>query len=64
MRRLVGAALALLLLGCQPLPHPFEDDRPAARAPIMSLPDTDTILVSPVAGLDPDARQGLAHATA
>jgi len=64
MRCLLGAALALLLLGCQPLPHPFEDDRPAPRAPIMTLPDTDTVLVSPIAGLDPDARQNLAHATA
>jgi len=64
MRCLLGAALALLLLGCQPLPHPFEDDRPAPRAPIMTLPDTVTVLVSPIAGLDPDARQNLAHATA
>ena len=65
MRRRIALALALLLLaGCQPLPHPFEDDRPAARAPIMTLPDSDTVLVSPVAGLAPDVRQKLAHATA
>ncbi|HVM80881.1 MAG TPA: hypothetical protein VMU06_17810 [Stellaceae bacterium] len=65
MRRGLGLALALLLLaGCQPLPHPFEDDRPAPRAPIMTLPDTDTVLVSPIAGLDPEARQKLARAMA
>ncbi|MGE5203774.1 MAG: hypothetical protein ACM3O6_17080 [Acidobacteriota bacterium] len=64
MRRWVAYALALLLAGCQPLPHPFEDDRPGPRAPIMTLRDTDTVLVAPVAGLAPEARGKLAHAIA
>ena len=64
MRRWLGPGLALLLVACQPLPHPFEDDRPGPHAPIMSLPDTSTVLVAPVAGLDPEARGKLARAMA
>jgi hypothetical protein len=64
MRRWLACALALLLAGCQPLPHPFEDDRPGPRAPIMTLRDTDTVLVAPVAGLAPEARGKLARAMA
>jgi hypothetical protein len=62
--RIAVAALALLVAGCQPLPHPFEDDRPAPRAPIMSLRNTTSVAVAPVAGLDPDARDQLAAAMA
>ena len=64
MRHLLACALALLLVGCQPLPHPFEDDRPGPRAPIMTLRDTDTVLVAPVAGLASEARAKLARAMA
>lgn len=64
MRHLLAYALALLLVGCQPLPHPFEDDRPGPRAPIMTLRDTDTVLVAPVAGLASEARAKLARAMA
>jgi hypothetical protein len=64
MRRWLACALALLLVGCQPLPHPFEDDRPGPRAAIMTLRDTDTVLVAPVAGLAPEARGKLARAMA
>ena len=62
--RIVVLALALHLLGCQPLPHPFEDDRPAPRAPIVSLRNTTSVSVAPVAGLEADARDQLAEAMA
>ncbi len=62
--RIAVVALTLLVAGCQPLPHPFEDDRPAPRAPIMSLRNTTSVAVAPVAGLDPDARDQLAAAMA
>jgi hypothetical protein len=62
--RIAAVMLVLLLAGCQPLPHPFEDDRPAPRAPIISLRNTTSIAVAPVAGLDADARDQLADAMA
>jgi hypothetical protein len=62
--RVANLALALLLAGCQPLPHPFEDDRPAPHAPIISLRNTTSVSVAPVAGLEPDARGQLAEAMA
>jgi hypothetical protein len=62
--RMALVALVLLLADCQPLPHPFEDDRPAPRAPIMSLRNTTSVAVAPVAGLDGDARDQLAEAMA
>jgi hypothetical protein len=63
-RHIAAVALALLLAACQPLPHPFEDDRPAPRAPIISLRNTTSVAVAPVAGLEPDARDRLAEAMA
>src|SRR5262249_40532925 len=62
--RSVATALVLLVAGCQPLPHPFEDDRPPPRAPIISLRNTTSVAVPPVAGLEPDARDQLAAAMA
>jgi hypothetical protein len=62
--RIAVVALVLLVAGCQPLPHPFADDKPAPHAPIISLRNTDSVSVAPVAGLDPDARDGLAAAMA
>jgi hypothetical protein len=62
--RMVAAIFAVLLTSCQPLPHPFEDDRPAPRAPIISLRNTTSVAVAPVAGLDSDARDQLAAAMA
>ncbi|HXP74968.1 MAG TPA: hypothetical protein VN823_12560 [Stellaceae bacterium] len=62
--RIAAVALVLLLAGCQPLPHPFEDDRPAPRAPIISLRNATSVAVAPVAGLDGDARDQLAGAIA
>ena len=62
--RIAAVGLALLLASCQPLPHPFEDDKPAPHAPIISLRNTTTVAVAPVAGLEPDARDKLAGAMA
>ena len=62
--RMAALVSALLLAACQPLPHPFEDDRPAPHAPIISLRNTTSVAVAPVAGLDPDARDQLAQAMA
>lgn len=62
--RMAALVSALLLAECQPLPHPFEDDRPAPHAPIISLRNTTSVAVAPVAGLDPDARDQLAQAMA
>ena len=62
--RIAAVGLALLLASCQPLPHPFEDDKPAPHAPIISLRNTTTVAVAPVAGLGPDARDKLAGAMA
>jgi len=62
--RIAAVGLTLLLASCQPLPHPFEDDKPAPHAPIISLRNTTTVAVAPVAGLEPDARDKLAGAMA
>jgi len=62
--RTSAVLLALLFAACQPLPHPFEDDRPAPHAPLISLRNTTSVAVPPVAGLDPDARDQLAQAMA
>lgn len=55
------AALALLA-GCQPLPHPFEDDRPPAA--LLKVPDTAGISVAPVEGEPKPVAARLAAATA
>lgn len=62
--RIGVAVLALLVAGCQPLPHPFEDDKPPPHAPIINLRNTASVAVAPVAGLEPDARDQLADAMA
>jgi len=64
MRRLPAAALLFILSACQPLPHPLADDMPGPKAPILTLRDTASIAVSPVAGIAPDARSQLSAAMA
>ena len=64
MRRLLAALLMLALSGCQPLPHPLADDMPGPQAPILTLRDTASISVSPVAGIATEARDKLASAVA
>ncbi len=46
--RLAVLALAALLVGCQPLPHPFADDRPPAA--LLKVRDGAGVSVAPVAG--------------
>ena len=62
--RIAAVALTLLAASCQPLPHPFDDDKPAPHAPIVSLRNTTSVSVAPVAGLEPEARGQLAEAIA
>jgi hypothetical protein len=50
-RRIVsvtGIALAALIAGCQPLPHPFADDRPPAA--LLAVPDSFDIAVGSFEG--------------
>lgn len=49
MHRLLFVAV-LLLVACQPLPHPFADDHPPPNSPILAPPDSVGIIVLPVTG--------------
>ena len=65
MARLAMLALLLLgLVGCQPLPQPFADDRPPPGAPILTPKDGAGIVVQPIAGLSEPLAAGLAEAMA
>jgi len=57
-------ALAGLMAGCQPLPHPFADQQLPPDAPILQVADTVGILVEPVAHAPADAALAQAMATA
>jgi len=63
MRFAVIAAL-VLLSACQPLPHPFADDRPSPNAPILTPPDSAGVVVMPVSGAPEPASHDLASAMA
>jgi hypothetical protein len=39
-----------LLVGCQPLPHPFADDVPRKGSPMLELRDSASVTIAPVAG--------------
>ncbi len=55
----------LMLLACQPLPHPFEEEtvsKPAKNAPILTPPDAAGIVVGPVAGAPAPAAAALTAA--
>jgi hypothetical protein len=54
--------LSLLLPACQPLPHPFADDRPPPASPILSPPEAVGIVVQPVAGVPAPMARVLAGA--
>jgi hypothetical protein len=41
-------ALAALLAACQPLPHPFEDDKPPAA--LVKIPDGAGVAIAPIEG--------------
>jgi hypothetical protein len=46
--RLAGLALAALVAACQPLPHPFADDRPPAA--LLKVRDVAGVSIAPVEG--------------
>jgi hypothetical protein len=46
--RLAVLALALLIAGCQPLPHPFADDRPPAA--LLKVRDVAGVSIAPIEG--------------
>ena len=58
------ALLLLLVVGCQPLPQPFADDRPPPGAAILTPKDGAGIVVRPISGLPEAASDALAEAMA
>jgi hypothetical protein len=56
--------MALLLAGCQPLPHPFAGDVPRPGSPMLTLRDTATIAIAPLQGAPVATAQKLAPAMA
>src|SRR5260370_22862058 len=46
--RLAGLALAALVASCQPLPHPFADDRPPAA--LLKVRGVAGVAIAPVEG--------------
>jgi hypothetical protein len=68
MRGEVALALltgvALLAVACQPLPHPFADEVPKPGSPMLALPDTAAVAVSPVRGGPRPTAERLAPAIA
>jgi len=54
----------LLLAACQPLPHPFADQKPGTSTPVLTPPDAAGIVVPPVAGAPPAAATAVATAMA
>jgi hypothetical protein len=59
-----GAATALLLAACQPLPHPFADDAPKPGSPMLSLRDDASVAIAPLKGGPPATAEKLAEAMA
>jgi hypothetical protein len=55
-------ALTALLACCQPLPHPFADDRPPAE--LLSVPESPGVSIAPVEGLPGEIAARLGAATA
>lgn len=45
-----AAAVMLLLVGCQPLPHPFADDVPRKGSPMLALRDSASVTIAPIEG--------------
>jgi hypothetical protein len=53
-----------LLAACQPLPHPFADQKQGPATPVLAPPDAVGIVVPPVAGAPPPAAAAVATAMA
>ena len=62
--KFIVLVLCLVAAACQPLPHPFEANRPPPRSPILSPPDAVGIVVDPVAGAPATTAVALAEAMA
>lgn len=62
LRTALFLLVPLLLAACQPLPHPFEDNRPPPASPILSPPDAAGIVVQPVSGAPGPTAAALANA--
>jgi|HubBroStandDraft_4_1064222.scaffolds.fasta_scaffold02523_7 hypothetical protein len=60
--RATAYAIAILLTGCQPLPHPFEDDRPSAD--LLRVRDSVGISIAPIDGEPPVTTDKLGTALA
>ena len=60
--RLAVLALVLLAAACQPLPHPFADDRPPAA--LLKVPDVAGVSVAPIAGAPGPLAKKLGEAVA
>lgn len=60
--RCVALSLGLVASACQPLPHPFADDRPAAS--LLRIPDSAGISIAPVEGAPSAATLKLGAAVA
>jgi hypothetical protein len=48
--RRMAASTAVLVVACQPLPHPFANDVPRPGSPILTLRDTATVAIAPIQG--------------
>jgi hypothetical protein len=55
-------SMAAVLASCQPLPHPFADDRPSAA--LLRIPDSAGISIAPIEGGPPAAVRKLGAAMA
>jgi hypothetical protein len=56
------ALLPLLLAACQPLPHPFADNRPPPDSPLLTPRDSAGVLFEPMAGAPAELAEGMAAA--
>ena len=60
-----AALVALLLLSaCQPVPHPFDQDRPPPNSDVLTPPDSAGVVVEPIAGAPEPTAHDLAAAMA
>lgn len=60
--RLAACTIAGLLAACQPLPHPFADDRPPAE--LLAVGDSVGIAIAPIEGPPPEVTAKLGPALA
>ena len=49
-RAAAAVGVVMLLVACQPLPHPFADDVPPPGSPLLTLRDNASVTIAPVDG--------------